>query len=281
MKSFGASPARIPSPTSLHKLIIKEFSDSKQAIDLFDEFLKHSDYNRSFCVRLFAIARLNSATWSVRRLAILMVEHQVLKLAPDNLAEFDFLFDNLNLKNAPGPAEPIVKSVLKEGYSTTEMHGFIVEFRHKLKRLDYLHDNICGKKTPIKALSDFINLSHRECKLSLARYLFTPDEVVSEILRQIHVTEGVKDFDASSSRPTGNGMTRTINALPDFEGQILKKLCETGNIYWVSDATSSAVNSLVEYPLTTVVLTIKLPGSDIEFEIKRAGRKGSNPLNIV
>src|SRR5258708_11346287 len=103
MKSFGASPARIPSQTSLHKLIIKEFSDSEQAIDLFDEFLKHSDYNRGFFVRLFAIARLNSATWSIRRLTILMLEHQVLKLDPDNLAEFDFVFYKLNLKNAPGP----------------------------------------------------------------------------------------------------------------------------------------------------------------------------------
>ena len=49
----------------------------------------------------------------------------------------------------------------------------------------------------------------------------------------------------------------------------------------MSDATSSRINSLVEYPLTTVVLVIKPPGSGLEFEVKRAGRKGSNPLSVV
>ncbi len=51
-------------------------------------------------------------------------------------------------------------------------------------------------------------------------------------------------------------------------------------IFWVSDETSSAINSLVEYPLTTVVLVIKPPGSHYEFELKRAGRRG-NPLSVV
>src|SRR4030095_12023236 len=45
--------------------------------------------------------------------------------------------------------------------------------------------------------------------------------------------------------------------------------------------TSSEINSLVEYPTTTVVLVVKPPGSDVEFEIKRAGRRGDHPLNVV
>jgi hypothetical protein len=49
----------------------------------------------------------------------------------------------------------------------------------------------------------------------------------------------------------------------------------------VAEATSSEFNSLVEYPLTTVVVVVKPPGSELEFEIKRAGRKSPNPLNIV
>ena len=58
-------------------------------------------------------------------------------------------------------------------------------------------------------------------------------------------------------------------------------LCQGPKIYWVSDATSSRINSLVEYPLTTVVLVIKPPGSELEFELKRAGRKGDNPFTVV
>ena len=281
MKSLGVARAGMPNQTSLRKLLLNHFSNPQQAHDLLDEFLGHVAYDRQFCIKLLTIAKQKTVmTWRIRRLATLMLEHQILKLDPGNLAEFDFLFEKLNLKLAPGPAEPIVKSVISEGYSTTEMRGFILEFRRRLIRRSYLHESICGKKTSIETISDFISLSGRECKLTLARYLFSPEEVAVEILRQMRVTEGVKDLDASS-HALDHEMKRAINALPDFEGRILERLCQTGNVYWVSDATGSAVNSLVEYPLTTVVLTIKPPGSDIEFEIKRAGRRGSNPLNIV
>jgi len=50
--------------------------------------------------------------------------------------------------------------------------------------------------------------------------------------------------------------------LPDYEAQILKMLCGAAQVYWVSDTTSARINSLLEYPTTTVVLVIKPPGSD-------------------
>jgi hypothetical protein len=281
MKSLAA-PSRTSSPASLHKLLTSEFSDAHEAFDLFDEFLRHTTYNRSFCKQLFAIARQRSkTTWRVRRLAVLMLEHQILKLDPNDLAEFDFLLDKLNLKQAPGLTEPVVRSVLKEGYSTTDLRGFTIEFRRRLKRLDYLHDKIRGRRTPAAAIRDFIEVSRRDCKLALARYLFTPEEVVAEILRQLRVTGGVKDVSNSHPAHVEDDLKRAINILPDFEGEILKRLCATAHIYWVSETTSSEINSLVEYPLTTVVLTIKPPGSDIEFEIKRAGRRGHNALSVV
>lgn len=281
MKSFGA-PSRISSRSHLFNLLTTEFLDPHQVHDLFDEFLQHKTYNHSFCLKLLAIAKQRTkVTWRVRRLAVLMLEHQILKLDPNNLGEFDFLFAQLNLKRAPGLTEPIVRSVLKEGYSTTDLRGFIVEFRRKLEKLHYVHDKIRGEKTPATALGDFIKVSRRDCKLSLARYLFTPEEIVDEILRQLQVTGGMKDQYTSPSWPVEEEMTRAINLLPDFEGRILRRLCETSNVYWVSKATSSEIHSLVEYPLTTVVLVIKPPGSDIEFEIKRAGRRGRNPLGVV
>ncbi|MCI0589998.1 MAG: hypothetical protein L0Y67_00050 [Gammaproteobacteria bacterium] len=210
-----------------------------------------------------------------------MLEHQILTLQPDRLDHFDFLLTQLNLKQAPGFDQGIVRSVLREGFSTTDLYDFIPEFLRKLARLNRVHDRITGRRTPDAALRDFIELSRRDCKLSLARYLLTPEEIVDEILRQLHVTEGVRDLDISEPSFVQMEMARAINLMPDFEAKILKMLCENSNVYWVSDTTRSEINSLVEYPVTTVVLVIKPPGSDMEFEIKRAGRRGRNSLNVV
>ncbi len=281
MKSLAES-RRILSRSRLLNLLATEFPGTHQACDLFDEFLHHGTYNHSFCLKLIAIARQKTkVTWRVRRLAVLMLEHQILKLDPANLSEFDFLFAQLNLKPVPGLSVPIVRAVLREGYSAIDLRGFIVEFRRKLERLHYLHDKIKGISTPITALEDFVRVSQRDCKLSLSRYLFTPEEIVKEILRQVQVTGGVRDLGTSPLRSAEDEIKRTINLLPDFEGRILKKLCEASKVYWVSNTTDSKINALVEYPLTTVVLTIKPPGSDLEFEIKRVGRRGNHPLSVV
>ena len=50
--------------------------------------------------------------------------------------------------------------------------------------------------------------------------------------------------------------------------------------YWVTDDTPSELNSLVEYPVGTVVLVVKPPGSHHEFELKRVGRRGDHPLSV-
>ena len=76
-------------------------------------------------------------------------------------------------------------------------------------------------------------------------------------------------------------MQRTISDLPEFEASILRELCSETRIYWVADDTPSRLNSLVEYPLGTVVLVVKPPGSHYEFQLKRAGRKGAHPLSAV
>jgi len=265
----------------LRKLVTTRFRDVDQVCDLFHEFLKRRIYNQDFCLSLFAIARQRTATpWELRRLAVLMLEHQILKIKPDHAADFAFILTQLKLTKSSGRDTRIVNSVLQEGYSTTDFHAFIPEFRARLGRLNRVHDKIKGRSTSSAALRDFIHVSRRHCKLSLARYLFTPQEIVDEILRHVEVTEGVKD-QAPRHQPQGQDLDRTLRLLPDFEANILKRLCETSDIYWVSAKTPSEINSLVEYPATTVVLVIKPPGSDIEFEIKRAGRKGGNSLSVV
>jgi hypothetical protein len=209
-----------------------------------------------------------------------MLEHQVLKLRTDDLNAFDYLFAELKLK-APGVEHKLSPAVLKEGYSTTELRPFINEFQRRLARLNRVHRQIRGRKTSPAALDEFVEVSRSECKLTLARYLFTPEEVVDRIIRQIRFTDGVTDLDLTQERYITAEMERALSRLPNFEAAILRMLCQGPKTYWVSDATSSQINSLIEYPLTTVVLVIKPPGSELEFELKRAGRKSDNPFTVV
>jgi hypothetical protein len=281
MKNLGR-PSRMRSQTRLLKLLTSEFHDASQAYGLFDEFLRHQAHNKSFCLKLITLAKQKTGVpWNIRRLATLMLEHQILKLRPDDLDGFDFFLVQLNLKHAPGLEEELVGSVLKEGYSSTELRHFIPEFRRKLERLSRIHDKIKGRSTSDAALRDFIQVSRQHCKLALARYLFTPEEIVDEILSQLHVTDGIRDLDISQAPFIEDEIMHATSLLPDFEAEILKKLRQTSRIYWVSKRTSSEINSLVEYPLTTVVLVIKPPGSENEFEVKRAGRRGHNSLKVV
>lgn len=280
MKDAGR-PSSTPSQERLLGLLTTHFDDAPQAYVLFDEFLQSSSYSKSLCLKLLGVARQAGMPWDIRRLAVLMLEHQTLKIHPDNLAEFNFLLAQLNLKKAPTLNGGIVSSVLKEGYSTTNLRGFVTEFRCRLQRLNRIHAKIRGWKTSESAMRDFIDLSRNDCKLTLARYLFTVEEVVDQILSQVLVTDGARDLDTSQPLFVEAEAQRAMSRLPDYEYSILKKLCAPSLIYWVSEVSSSEINSLVEYPLTTVVLVIKPPGSDIEFEIKRAGRRSPFSLNVV
>ena len=238
-----------------------------------------SERRKDFCLELINLARQKNVPWDVRRLATLLAEQQVLKLRPDDLESFDAILVALDLKQ-PGVERALTAAVLEEGYTTTELCGFIVEFQRKLSRSNRVHRKMHRPNIDAASLRDFIALARRDCKLTLARYLFTPEEIVDRVLKQVRVSDGLNDVDVARPRFVDTELAHVWRSLPDFETRILKRLCAGTKIYWVSDATSSEINSLVEYPLSTVVLVIKPPGSHYEFEIKRAGRRG-NPLNVV
>lgn len=272
--------SRLSEPGYLSRMLNVEFPEFAPHYELCVEFLRLKTYDRVFSLKLLTLARHRGACWEVRRLAVLMLEHQILKINPDNLSEFKFLFDRLNLRQS-GSDKKIVSSVLREGYSTTDFQRFVPEFRGKLERLNRVHDKIRGTRTSESSLREFFKLSQVDCKLSLARYLFTPDEVVDEILQRLQITEGVRDIDQDEPRFIADEVRRALKLLPAYEANILERLCETADVYWVSEDTTAEINSLVEYPLTTVVIVIKPPGSNFEFEIKRAGLRGPNSLDVV
>jgi hypothetical protein len=235
--------------------------------------------HKDFCLELINVARQKDVPWDVRRLATLLAEQRILKLRPDDLESFDAIIVALNLKQ-PGLDRALTADVLKQGYTTTELRGFIVELQRKLSRLDRVHRKMHRHNIDAAAVRDFIALARRDCKLTLARYVFTPEEIVDRVLKQVRVSEGLTDVDVARPRFIETELSHVWRSLPEYEARILRGLCEGTKIYWVSDATSSTINSLVEYPLSTVVLVIKPPGSHCEFELKRAGRRG-NPLNVV
>jgi len=266
----------------MNDLVEEELNHDPQACALVDSFLSHERYQREFCLKLLKIARgETSSSWDLRRLAILMLEHQILKLRPDDVAEHALLFTKLGIENTDGPEGCVSDAVVAEGYSTTRIDGFVREFRLRLNRLNRVHLAIRGRKTSKQALVDFIHASRIDCKLSLARYVLTPAEVVDRITGQMKKSEGVKDLIALDQPQVGQEIARCLERLPRFESEILSALCAGSKIYWVSDATSSEINSLVEYPLNTVVMVVKPPGSHVEFEIKRAGTRGNRPLDAV
>lgn len=237
------------------------------------------DRHKDLCLELIDVAKQKNVPWDVRRLATLLAEQQILKLRPDDVESFDAILVALDLKQ-PGVEQALTSDVLKQGYTTTELHGFVVEFQRKLSRLNRVHRKMQRLTIDAAAVHDFIALAGRDCKLTLARYVFSPEEIVDRVVKQVRVSEGVTDVDVAQPRFVDTELVHVWRSLPDFEAGILRRLCEGTKIYWVSDATSSAINSLVEYPLSTVVLVIKPPGSHYEFELKRAGRRG-NPLNVV
>jgi hypothetical protein len=275
-------PAKSLRQERLLSLLTNHVERDTQACSLVEEFLGKESYDKAFCTKLIEVARgTTGASWDLRRLAVLMLEHQILKISPRSLNDFDFIITALKLKPETGPTIPLCSSLLKEGYTTTNLRKFISEFRRKLQRLNHVHAKIEGWRTTNESFCDFLELSRTDCKLSLGRYTFTADEVAEKILSQLRDTDGARDLDSVEAMLIAGEVSRALERLPDFEASILKRLYSSGRIYWVSEAVGSRINSLVEYPLSTVVITIKPPGSDAEFEIKRAGLRGDKPLDVV
>lgn len=251
----------------LTEVVRQEFADDAGAISCVVAFLRRRAYDRQCCIDLLDVAcdRV-TRSWALRRLAILMLEHQILKLPEDDLDEFAFLFARLGIARDAGADGPF---------------GFIRELRGRLERLNRVHAAICGLDTPPQALADFIHASRSDCKLTLARYLFTPEEVVERIVGQLKTSAGLTDMRALNQPGVRPEIDHCFAHLPPFEAAILSSLCSRSSIYWLSASTPTRINGLVECPLNTVVAVIKLPGSDLEFELKRVGVPGRQPLDVV
>ncbi len=262
-------------------MLAGEFGGERLAEELLAEFLGRRSYDRGFASRLVGVAgaRGCATSWPLRRLAVLMLESQMLALPPGETDELGRVLQAVADDPASGLSFPPSPSVLAEGYGTAEWPGFAAELRARMGRNQRVHRRLRGYDTPPDSLLDFIEIARQECKLTLARYFFSPDEVVGRILDQVRTSRGLPEpLDTDLIREESEQL---LDRLPAYERAIVSGLSAVSRVFWVNDETDSRLNSLVEYPVGTVVLVVKPPGSCLEFEIKRTGRRGPNPLSVV
>ena len=100
-----------------------------------------------------------------------------------------------------------------------------------------------------------------------------------DIIEQLRTSRGV--IAPFSDRMVQEEAERMVQEWPAYERAILNELLTDSRILWAGIETSRRLGSLVEYPLGTVVLVVKPPGSHLEIEFKRAGRPGNQPLTVV
>jgi hypothetical protein len=237
-------------PACLPALTEAEFGTGSGALRLLELSLQQPEYDRNSALAfLSAAGGVSAESWSERCLAVLLLENQLLRLAPDNLAEFDHAeFDFILARLGLPPDSTLIR---------------------RLSRLNRVHQ---AMRHVDRVGWEYVLRSARDVsKLTLARYVFSPEEVVAEIVRHLALSQAVP----RSAHPL------EVPDAPAYEAEILQRLCSDRRIYWVSDRCGSELNALVEFPLTSAVVVIKPPGSDFEFEIKRAGTRGPRLLNVI
>ena len=218
-------------------------------------------------------------SWAERRVAVLLLEHALLRLSPDDLTAFDPVLTALGLKSRQGDDVPMRAEVLEEGFSTTALGGFVRELVRRLARLNRVHLLIRGADGGA-AWEYFVRASRDVSKLTLARYVFSAEEVVREIERSLLVTTGTEHARSRLDRPTAPSAEPPLDPRR-YEAEILRRLCDGRRIYWVSPRCGAELNAMVEHPVGSAVVVIKPPGSDLEIEIKRTGTRGPHLLDVI
>lgn len=257
-----------------------EFNGNPRAIELFQWFFEAATYSRPFVLHLLETARgKRGDSWDVRRFATRMLQEHLLSMDANDVREFGIVFGQLNPDLVLEKNAKLPKSVLNEGYSTLDAPGFIKQFRRRLMRPRCPVSPRRKRPVTKTGVRELVEQSRQECKLALGRYVFSPDEVVARIHEQVKVLTGLPV--AGDDGLALDEAQRAVLDLPEYEAAILRKLRAGAPVYWVADDTPSKLNSMVEYPPGTVVLVVKPPGSHVEFEFKRAGRRGDHPLSAA
>jgi hypothetical protein len=270
-----------PPPSRLPALLREVLGDRPEAWRLVRSFWRHRRrYRRRFALLLMRVAQgRRRDDWEVRCLAALMLQHVWASLPSVEADEHAYLFRAIGLQEAPGAGGSLDDRVLEEGYTTTELGGFIVEFRRRLARRASLHADLRRRRPSAAAWRVFFQLCREECNLELARYLFSPREIVDRVVESLRVSEG----EAALDRPllVRQEAEAALARWPRFERAIAGMLATGRKVYWAGESPESRLNALASSPPGTVVVVVKPPGSRLEIEIKRTGLRDRRPLGVV
>src|ERR1700682_5665097 len=230
--------------------------------------IAHASYARPPALEAYALARDAAVPWPARRIAALLLETWLTRISAEDIDEQRFWLALLDLS----PDE-----LQRQGYDPSA--SFFPQLLRRIRRFGRVHRLAFAARTSDRALRDFLHAARHECRLTLARYLFTAGEVIERIEHDLRRSTGIRD-------PAKHGHSlpearRAMEALPSLEKAIVEHLGRDGVIRWASPRTSGAITSLVDQPAGTVVVTIKPPGSSHEIEIKRSGRTRDLPLDVV
>jgi hypothetical protein len=246
---------------ALREVLAAELGPEPRIEELCGELLRARGFSRSLTTALLEVAAGRAGeSWEERRLAVLMLQLQLLRSLRSRRdgAEPRSLFERLDLDLPPA-----------------------AELRRRLLPTRRAAAGLRGAATTPAAWRDFLAAARHECRLPLARHAFTPAEVLARVRAQVRVSRGVRD--PLPDRPADAALEsrRLLRELPPYEAEICRLLIQDAAIYWVAERTSAEMGSLVEQPPGTIVLVVRPPGSDLEIELKRAGRRGPHPLSAV
>lgn len=260
------------------RLLRRELGDGHPAREWFDPLLAGGD-RRELMREWLAIGRGGGgASWADRHLAALLLEHLAWKLPAGDPHAHGELLAGLGLLAQRGGR--LRDGVLSEGFTTTALAEFTPQFARWLARNEAIHHDLQRSPNSVGALRRFLHLAGQSCRVLLARYLISAPEVVAKFLAEVRTSEGKPSSHLIATSPAAVEAARRRADLPRFEAEILRLLLDRSEIFWVPERPERSLNALVEYPLTTVVLVLKPPGSWVEFEFKRAGYPRSLPLGV-
>ncbi|HEX4499263.1 MAG TPA: hypothetical protein VIE43_26555 [Thermoanaerobaculia bacterium] len=241
---------------ALREVLAAELGPEPRIEELCGELLRVRGFSWSLATALLEAATGRAGeSWEERRLAVLMLQLQLLRSLQSRRERLDL---DLGLDLPPA-----------------------AELRRRLLPTKRAAAGLRGAATTPAAWRGFLAAARHECRLPLARHAFTPAEVVVRVRAQVRVSRGVRD--PLPDRPADAALEsrRLLRDLPPYEAEICRRLIQDAAIYWVDARTRSEMGALVEQPPGTVVLVVRPPGSDLEIELKRAGRRGPHPLSAV
>jgi hypothetical protein len=231
-------------------LIDAEFGSGSCAGSLIDTAMRPAGDHAGAAQTLLSAARGQlGERWAERRLAVLLLENQVLRLT--SREDIEALLTSVDAKLG-------------------------LAILGRIARLKRAHDAIRNPGKDGIAWRYFFRVARDVSKLTLARYVFSPEEVAAEVRSHLAISRG-----AESTAPRSGGAGRDPIEAPEYEAAVLEQLCGNRDIYWVAAACESELNALVEFPLTSAVVVVKPPGSDYEIEFKRAGTRGPQLLDVI